>query len=350
MNLTKTRLLNQQLLTPQFTSPQELVSWMGMMQAQDYNMAKWAVGLRLETGNLSAVENALRKGDVIRIHVARPTWHIVSKEDVRWMVALSSQRIKQVVNSYDRTLCFSEEELSRFYRVLEKTLAGTDGLTRPEIKVRLAELGFEITDNRVLTHLMVCAETDAVVCSGIYKKHLSTYMLMDERVPLTQVLTKDESLEKLARKYFQSHSPATLQDFCWWSGLTMADTKRAINIIDNELLIEKCDEQIFYIHSSCRIREGIIERMHLLPAFDEYLIAYKGRTMALPTELYKHAFTNNGIFYQVVLKQGNVVGNWKKQIKKDTVQVEYSWLDIAGNINQRQLSSAENRLVEFLKP
>ena len=87
------RLHSQQLINPVFNNPKDLVSWMGGIQAQDYTMSKWAIGIRLKAGNLQTVNEALAKGDILRIHVMRPTWHYVAAEDIRWMLKLSSRRI-----------------------------------------------------------------------------------------------------------------------------------------------------------------------------------------------------------------------------------------------------------------
>ena len=74
MRIPDIRLRNQQLLNPLFSQPKELVSWMGAMQAQNYPMVKWAVGMRLKSATLQKVEKALAKGEILRTHVMRPTW------------------------------------------------------------------------------------------------------------------------------------------------------------------------------------------------------------------------------------------------------------------------------------
>ena len=94
------RLHSQQLINPVFNNPKDLVSWMGGIQAQDYTMSKWAIGIRLKTGNLQTVNEALAKGDILRIHVMRPTWHYVAAEDIRWMLKLSSRRIITANDSF----------------------------------------------------------------------------------------------------------------------------------------------------------------------------------------------------------------------------------------------------------
>lgn len=71
--LTDIRLLSHQLAKPRFRSPKELVAWMGAVQAQEYTMAKWAVGTRLKSSSLRVVDDALAKGEILRTHILRPT-------------------------------------------------------------------------------------------------------------------------------------------------------------------------------------------------------------------------------------------------------------------------------------
>ena len=137
-------------------------------------------------------------------------------------------------------------------------------------------------------------------------------------------LTKDESLARLARSYFRSHSPAVLQDFVWWSGLPVSDAKQAIYLIASELTTEQWREQTWYIHDACRTRGKLTDDIHLLPSYDEYLLGYKDRTDVLPLEHYPKAFTNNGLFFPIILHKGQVVGNWNKSAKKKGLDLEYS--------------------------
>ena len=98
--LTDIRLLSHQLAKPRFRSPKELVAWMGAVQAQEYTMAKWAVGTRLKSSSLRVVDDALAKGEILRTHILRPTWHFIVAEDIRWMLKLSAQRIISANDSF----------------------------------------------------------------------------------------------------------------------------------------------------------------------------------------------------------------------------------------------------------
>ena len=83
-----------------FEFPLDVVSWMGAMQAQDYTMSKWAVGIRLKNAGLRQVNDALAKGEIVRTHILRPTWHYVAGKDLRWMRQLTSVRVKKTIDSW----------------------------------------------------------------------------------------------------------------------------------------------------------------------------------------------------------------------------------------------------------
>ena len=87
--LTDIRLRSQQLARPEFKDPKDLVSWMGAVQAQEYRMVKWALGIRLKSATLQTINDAYQRGNILRTHVMRPTWHLVAAEDIRWMLKLS---------------------------------------------------------------------------------------------------------------------------------------------------------------------------------------------------------------------------------------------------------------------
>lgn len=224
MRIPEIRLQNQQLSTPLFGHPKELVSWMGAMQAQDYTMVKWAVGMRLKSPGIQAVEKALHQGEILRTHIMRPTWHLVAAEDIRWMLKLSAQRIKSANDSYAKGhgLEITEQQYDRSHTVLGNILSGKRSLTKQEIAEHFERSGL-LADNYHMTRFMSRAEVEGIVCSGECRGRQHTYALLDERVPPTPELTKEEALARLATAYFRSHAPATLQDFSWWSGLPLTE-------------------------------------------------------------------------------------------------------------------------------
>jgi hypothetical protein len=336
---------SHQLGNPEFNEPKELVAWMGAIQAQDYGMSKWAIGVRLKSATVGDIETALNRGDILRTHVMRPTWHWVAAEDIRWMLQLSKDRIKSAYRSGDRTLEITEKLYSQCNNLIYKALYGGNHLTRQELAGELTKAGIA-PDTYRMSHFMMRAEIEGIVCSGIDKKNKRTYALLDERVPPAKTLHKEEALAALATKYFKSHSPASLQDFVWWSGMTVKDAKQAIYLIQSELLNERFDDSHLFVHQTCKNITNDISTFHFLPAFDEYIIGYKDRSSILAVEHQPEAFSKNGIFHPIIVQNGKIIGVWKKTAGKDGTDIKSSFFE--GYIpNEEQMEIAINRYKVF---
>jgi len=132
-------------------------------------------------------------------------------------------------------------------------------------------------------------------------------------------LPKDEALEKLVTKYILSHSPATLNDFIWWSGLSASDSKLALKMVESKFKTKIIDEKTYYFSD---YEENIEDSVFALLAYDEFLISYRDRTAALSAELHKNAVSNNGIFRPIIILNGKVVGIWKGIKKNELILIE----------------------------
>lgn len=316
--LASTRLKNQHITNSQTgKSAGELVSYMGALQAQDFNMAKWAVATRLSNATEKSINLALDRGEILRTHLLRPTWHFVSAEDIYWMLELTAPQILRALNSRNKQLELSEITFTKSNRIIEKALMNAGELTREELVSLFKQAGIDVDDNRA-SHLLLKAELDGLICSGATGKKV-TYALLEERVPEKKRYSRDEALAKLALKYFTSHGPATLQDFVWWSGLSVKDAKNALEMAKEEFISETFNEETYWTHGS--FSKNRARGTYLLPAFDEYIIGYKNRSAVLTLENHKKAVSNNGIFWPVAVINGEVAGLWKRTVKKDKVDI-----------------------------
>lgn len=344
-DITNYRMVNQQIAETTFTRPEEIVAWMGAMQAQEYAMAKWAIGVRLPHATDQIIEQAIDEAKIIRIHILRPTWHFVSADDIRWMLQLTAPHICRACNSMFRKLELTEAVLKKANGVIEKTLAGKQ-LTRQEIMMALEEAGIATHDLRGV-HLMFKAELDGIVCNGARRGKNLTYALLDERVPPSKTLTREEAQAELARRYFTSHGPATLRDYVWWSGLPVADARAGLAAIQHMLVCEKAGEQEYWYDPAYMPKHDLRQSIHLLPAFDEYMVSYKDRSAGLSTIYNRQVFTLNGIFKPIIVVNGKVTGIWKRSVKKDKLLVEPLFFSPAERIEEEVLYHAIQPYAHF---
>ena len=172
-------------------------------------------------------------------------------------------------------------------------------------------------------------------------------MLLDERVPPAPALRRDEALLELVKRYFTSHGPAQPQDFAWWSGLTLGDTKKGLTLAGALLRHETVDGQEFYFAAASPA--PMPSAAYLLPNYDEYTIAYKDRSHFYdPGALQAPIARDNVPFAHMIVMHGRIVGAWKRTLGSKAVQVEAKFLQPPTAAQQRALDLALKRFGEFL--
>src|SRR5947209_7142471 len=271
--------LHNQLITQQtFEKASDVVRWLGAVQSQDYAAAKWALGLRMQNSTDDLIEQAFTDGTILRTHVMRPTWHFVLPADIRWMLALTAPGVLATIAYYDRTLGLDDTVFTHTNTVLAKALQGGKQLTRAELASVLQQVGIA-TDNVQRTgHVLMHAELDGIICSGARSGKQFTYALLDERAPQARTLDRGEALAEFARRYFTSRGPATLQDFVWWSGLTVADARTGLEMVTSQLMYEIIDDQTYWFSPSTSPTKDLSQTVYLLPNYDEYIVGYTDRS------------------------------------------------------------------------
>jgi hypothetical protein len=344
------RLARQLLTSSKLETAADVVRRLGAVQAQDYAGAKWAVAMRTRRLVLdTAVEQAVADGAILRTHVLRPTWHFVAPADIRWMLALTAPRISAAMAHYNRKLELDASTFLRSNAALTRALRDGKQMTRPELAGVLRRARIDVEGTQRLAHLMMQAELDAVVCSGARRGKQFTYALLDERVPPAAPLDRDKALLELTRRYFATRSPATPHDFAWWSGLTVADATRGIEMAGNSLERTVIDNRAYWVDPSSDIRASAAPTALLLPNYDEYFIGFKDRS-AMAQRLQSADLVTGGdaMIANVVVVDGQLVGGWKRTLARDSVVVGLKLLARLTRAERRALDSAVESYGNFL--
>ena len=348
MDIAHQRLHTQHLLGPRLERPQDVVRWLGAVQSQDYPGAKWGLAQRTNGLTESEIDQAFTAGEFLRTHVLRPTWHFVMPGDIRWMLELTAPRIKKTMASYDRGLELDDAAYSRSNSAIEKALRGGKHLTRTELGHALRDAGVVASGQR-LAHIVMRAELDALICSGALRGKQQAYALLAERAPNAQRLPRDEALARLTRRYFTSHGPALPQDFAWWSGLTVADARAGVEMVKGDLTSETLNGKTYWFARSSTAKRSTGPIAHLLPNYDEYLIAYRDRSAFFdPSGLVEAKFLAGVLSRHIAVIDGRLVGGWHSIAKRDEVIIEGTLLIRPNRHQQSALKAAANDYGHFL--
>jgi hypothetical protein len=346
--IARYRLANHGIANPTFAQPGDVVNWLSAVQAQDYGGALWAIGLRMTGATERSIEQAIADRAIVRTWPLRGTLHFVAAQDVRWLLALLTPRVIARSAGRHRQLELDEATFARSKEVFAKTLQGGKQLTRDEMLQGLEQAGISTAGQRGY-HLLGRSAQDGLICFGTRRGKQQTFTLLDEWVPLTRSLTRDEALAELTRRYFTSHGPATLQDLMRWAGLTAAEAKTGLAAAGKMLVQETIADGVYWMPCEAPENNHDTPSVHLLPGFDEYLLGYSDRSAVLdPAYAQRICPGGNGMFSPTLVSDGVVTGTWKRTFKGGAVVIETAPFRPLTAAESAALSAAADRYGKFL--
>jgi hypothetical protein len=314
------RLHNQHISRATHKTPADVVGWLGAVQAQDYLGAHWALGLRMKSATEKDIDRALVERSIIRTWPMRGTLHFVRADDAKWMLTLMATRVVKRAAYRAKQLGLDEVLFNRSKELFIKALQGGKQLTRDELYQVLEKGGISTTNYRGL-HILGHHAQEALLCFGARQGKQQTFTLFNEWVSNSKEFDKDQALAEITVRYFTSHGPATIQDMMWWSGLTAVEIKAGIASVKSKLTSHMVEGKVYWMSKDMpSIKET--HPIYILPAFDEYFVSYKDRAAVLK-EAYKQNVNpgSNGMLAPTIVSQGQIIGTWKRMIKKSSVVV-----------------------------
>lgn len=316
------RLQNLLLRGAPMPSPGAVLRRLGAVQSQDYGPAKWSLGLRADNVDDATVEDAFARGDLLRTHVLRPTWHFVAPEDIRWMLQLTGPRVHALNSHYYRKTGLDPATVGRATKLVGAELDGGNALTRKELAAALD--GTIPESPSALAYLLMHAELEGVICSGPRRGRQHTHALLDERVPPQPTLTRDAALGELVRRYFTSHGPATVKDLRWWSSLTMADIRGGLQMVGSQLDHFAVDGRTYWWAPSADPPPPAPSPVaELMQPYDELFVGYQEtKGLVDPERRWGSPQAGTTIPNGVLIVDGRLAGHWKRTISADTVHFD----------------------------
>ncbi|HYJ41082.1 MAG TPA: winged helix DNA-binding domain-containing protein [Steroidobacteraceae bacterium] len=341
-DLLRLRLHNQQLSETRSRRPRDVVSWLVAMQAQEYAMAKWAIGLRLPGVVSDAdIERAFNAGEILRTHVLRPTWHFVAPADIRWLLELTAPRVHAASAYMYRKLELTAAVFKRSDAVLVRALRSERFLTRTALQERLARSGVKAEGPR-LGYLMMHAELEGLICSGPREGRQFTYALLDVRAPGARPMRRESALAELSRRYFASRGPATPHDFANWSGLTVADARAGVESLDGEFVRQTIDGRTHVFRPANVSLRSATPFAFLMPDYDEFGMSYKDR----------RALATPGVgtlaYNRMIVVDGRIVGSWRRSLAGGSIAIETDHPARLSRARLRAVSLAKRRFTAWI--
>jgi hypothetical protein len=311
------RMRSQQLAGDRAGDPIEVVRRLGALQAQSTRAARLAVRPRSESlvaGDIDRATNETRS--LVRTWAMRGTLHMLPAEDVRWIVDMFRPPA-EAVNRRQLELGLDAALLRRAMPVLREILSGLRALTRGELVADLVKNGVAISaKGQAPAHLVAFAARQGIVCRGSDRSDDEpTYVLLDEWIGPQEPIEPKEALSRLARRYFSAHGPATAKDFAYWSGLPVGTARRACALVAHGFVEVDAAGEPALLHDQVRYAGHLpgVPHVRLLGQFDEYLLGYRDRDIALERRFARRIQAGGGMIAPALAVDGRIVGTWRQR-------------------------------------
>lgn len=326
------------------------------VQGQDWRSARWALGLRAPGTTVEDVHEALNRGSVVRSWPMRGTIHLLAAEDIGWMQAATNHRVLAGAPKRRQFLGMSDAVLDRLVEVSIEALAGSTGIDRDGLASAWTEAGIEWQGNWRYHLVWWLCQNGYAVFGPVGEGGEPLLVSAAQWINAPKMLSGDEALAELATRYASARGAVTAKDLAWWTGLTAAEAKRGLAQAHDAGRLMPVEVAAASAPSAKPLtlwaEPAMLERVPaagpvdwlLLPAFDEHLLGYQDRAAQLQPEHFERIVPGrNGMFLATVVRDGRVVGTWKKGTRKaeGLVLTPFSDSSLTEGIAQLEQRAAE---------
>lgn len=308
------------------------------MQAQDLASALWSLGVRLPGSTQDDITAALENSEALRTWPMRGTVHFVPPRDAKWMLTLMGARPLASAAKRRQFLGISDAQAQRAVDALRAALAGGKRFTRTECLAALNDAGVN-TANQASYHLLWYVSQLGITCIAPNVGKEQTFVLLDEYVPDPHTPERDEALGIVALRYVRGHGPVTVKEMARWTGLGVRDCRTAVAVAGDALVEVPTDDGPMLVAAALLDTPAALTGaapdhggQHLaLPGFDEYMLGYGDRSLMLaPAHFQAVVPGNNGVFRSTLVRDGRVMGTWKRTMRAKACVVDAVDLRVDG--------------------
>ncbi|MFI8524726.1 winged helix DNA-binding domain-containing protein [Promicromonospora sukumoe] len=312
-------------------SPVDVVRRMVALQGQDLPAVLRAIAVRSRAGTtLDDVRAAFDGGELVRGWTQRGTLFATTPRDLAGLVSLTGERVTHLGRRVREAEGLDDALVDRAETITRELLAASEGITRAEMIDLWQQAGVPIEGQRGY-HLIVTLALRGVLHWGPFAGAQQRMVATPVAVPAEQ---PDAALRRIARSYFTSRGPATVDDLAWWLGLPKTPVRAAVAALreaEPDALAEvTVDGRAMLVGGgvlggTARRDIGLDEPggVVLAPGFDEIVLGYQDRELVADAEAMRTVvpFTN-GIFRPAVLLDGRLIGTWRRAPKSGEAPYE----------------------------
>lgn len=350
---------------------EDVVDSLVALHSSDPSTVFLSVATRLREPSIDAVERALyEQRTIIRHHAFRRTLWVMTPENAAWAHASATAKIagaerRKLIEWLDS--CPEVEDPNSW---LEAAMQRIEDLVRREGPIRTREIGTRLPELAVPLILGVgtkyeqqaAAHPRVMLQAGFEARLLRTrpvgewtsseYAWATMSGWLGHELAEvevDVATAAFLRRWLEQFGPATEADIKWWTGWTLAQTRRALADVAAES-VELEDGRPAWVVAGDE-DQGLNDPaegepwVNLLPALDPTAMGWKERSWYLDSDIATRIFDRSGNIGPTVWADGCIVGGWVQRPDGDIAVEVLRTLDAR---HQRALDIEIERLTALV--
>jgi len=319
--------------------PVEIARAIAGVQAQDLYAGPLTFRSRSRRLTAADVDRArTEERSLLRTWVMRMTIHMIPTDDAGWMLPLFEPAIEKWSRRRLEQLGMPPRTQEKALRVVERTLDREGPVTRPEVAERVRSAGVEL-DTYTRGHVVGLAVSSGLACLGPDRGRTACLVRREDWLGKLARFDHEVALAELARRYLRAFGPATERDFAYWSGLGLREVRAGLAGITSELTESRLDDDAMLSLKGKRSRLPPTGQVRMLGAFDTYMLGYRSRDFAVPTEHVAAVKEGGGGWIRpVIVEDGRVIGGWRSTRSGGRIEI---------SLNLRQpLSAAVRKAID----
>lgn len=130
--------------------------------------------------------------------------------------------------------------------------------------------------------------------------------------------------------------------------MTMSDINKGLEMVADRLESHEIDGVTYWSSVGATGRMPPSPTVHLLQAYDEYVMGYSESRDFLDVSGALGARTERSAFNMLVFLDGQIAGHWKRTIKKASVEIETALYSAFNEAQNKALGAAADAYGKFL--
>lgn len=339
--ITAVRLYNSGLCEP-FGSIETCAERLFGIQAQAQQFAEISVLNRVADVTRQKLKELYESHRLIKIWGQRMTVHMYSASDWKYINSIYADRNNFIKRGWEG----NEDILGRIMREIDERGRKSRRLDKNEIENIIETHASHIENEYRDYSIMHKATLDGIIFGVPDLPHTTSYGHISLCASGDKCRGKEEAMENLIIRYFESYGPASFSDFLHWSGLTKKEAQPGFDCIKEKLTEHVCGGKSFYTVGDPR--NAVYDGLFMLGKFDPLLVCYSDKSWIADPARQKAVWQSAARVEAVIVSGTELAGTWRHTAKGKNIEFNIAPFKNFNAREKKQIKEKSEKIARFM--